>query len=179
MVRSAAPADGKATSVGSANGTTMTPRSSDFDFLIGTWAVRHRRLKARLAGCSDWAEFSGTCAVRTILDGLGNADDNFIELPEGAYCAVTLRTFDPASSLWTIWWLDGRTPGRLDPPMVGRFANGVGTFYGDDVFDGRPILIRFLWTRPQTDSPRWEQAFSADRGATWETNWSMDFSPAR
>jgi len=39
--------------------------------------------------------------------------------------------------------------------------------------NGRPIAIRFTW-RPAVN-PRWEQAFSADGGATWETNWEMEF----
>jgi hypothetical protein len=29
---------------------------------------------------------------------------------------------------------------------------------------------------PAKDSPRWEQAFSADGGANWETNWIMNFT---
>ena len=47
---------------------------------------------------------------------------------------------------WSIWWLDGRNPGRLDPPVVGGFKDGIGTFIADDTFDGRPILVRFLWS---------------------------------
>ena len=62
--------------------------------------------------------------------------------------------------------------------MVGRFEAGIGTFYADDSFGGRPIRVRFLWTGTGTPSPRWEQAFSTDGGATWETNWEMDFTPA-
>jgi hypothetical protein len=38
--------------------------------------------------------------------------------------------------------------------------------------------VRFLWTRTDTESPRWEQAFSDDGGRTWETNWEMDFTRA-
>ena len=41
----------------------------DFDFQRGSWRVRHRRLKARLAGCTEWEEFDGTCEQRPILGG--------------------------------------------------------------------------------------------------------------
>jgi hypothetical protein len=158
---------------------TMQPDRSgaaDFDFFIGNWHVAHRRLKERLAGCTDWVEFGGTTTTQKILGGLGNMDDNFLDLPGGAYRAVTLRSYDPQTGQWTIWWLDGRYPGMLDTPMVGRFENGVGTFYANDTLAGQPIRVRFLWTLPRPDMPRWEQAFSTDAGATWETNWVMEFT---
>ena len=55
----------------------------DFDFLLGDWQVRHRRLGRRLVGDTQWAEFGGTMRARSILAGLGNFDENVIELPEG------------------------------------------------------------------------------------------------
>ena len=44
------------------------------------------------------------------------------------------------SLLWG-WWLDGRNPGALDVPVVGRFADGVGTFFAEDTIDGRAIRV--------------------------------------
>jgi hypothetical protein len=152
--------------------------ANDFDFLVGRWTVKHHRLAKRLAGCTEWAEFDGTATLQPILGGLGNIDDNVLELPEGTYRAVSLRTWDPASDRWAIWWLDARHPHRLDPPVVGRFAGGVGVFEGDDVFEGRPIRVRFRWRDTATAAPRWEQAFSEDGGRSWETNWTMVFTRA-
>ena len=148
----------------------------DFDFFIGSWKVCHRQLKARLAGCSEWVEFAGTCATQTTLGGQGNMDDNFLDKPDGAYRAVTLRAFDPRTGTWSIWWLDGRYPGKLDVAMVGRFDDGVGTFLADDEFAGKAIKVRFLWSHITPSSCRWEQAFSEDGGRSWETNWIMDFT---
>ena len=150
------------------------PAVLDFDFYMGTWRVLHRRLKARLVGSDDCEEFEGTSRAWPILDGAGNIDDNVLELPSGTYRAISLRTFDPVSDRWSIWWLDGRTPGRLDPPVVGGFANGIGTFIAPDTFEGRPILVRFLWSNITDTTCRWEQAFSTDDGATWEVNWIME-----
>jgi hypothetical protein len=149
----------------------------DFDFLHGRWRVRHQRLKDRLVGSADWQEFDGTCVNWATLDGAGNVDDNLLELPAGAYRAMSIRAFDPATNRWAIWWLDSRFPqGPLDPPVVGGFGDdGVGRFLADTTHDGRPIVMRFLWTGVASGSPRWEQAFSTDGGATWEVNWVMQF----
>jgi hypothetical protein len=149
----------------------------DFDFLIGEWVVFHRRLKKRLAGHTEWIEFSGTASVRKILGGFGNFDEFQIPLPEGAYVGSTLRLFNPATQLWSIYWMDSRHP-VLDPPMVGEFSDGRGLFYGDDTFEEQPIRVRFIWTPLTSTTCRWEQAFSIDGGQSWETNWIMTFSRA-
>ncbi|MGI0140037.1 MAG: hypothetical protein ACREBT_02650 [Thermoplasmata archaeon] len=88
-----------------------------------------------------------------------------------------MRVFDPASSEWSIWWFDSRFPRQLDPPLVGRFEGRVGLFFAEDRLNGRPIRVRFVWSRGPEGAPRWEQAFSPDHGTTWETNWYMVFSP--
>ncbi len=148
---------------------------NDFDFVIGDWRVHHRRLKKRLVDCRDWLEFEGTSTTRKILGGFGNLEDNLLELPDGAYRAVAMRAFDPATALWAIWWLDGRRPHQLDVPVIGGFQSGIGSFYADDVLDGMPIKVRFTWSSLDADNARWEQAFSSDGGYIWETNWTMDF----
>ena len=155
----------------------LPPGARDFDFLLGAWRVHHRRLERRLAGSKNWAEFGGTMRAEPILGGLGNFDWNHIDLPEGRYQASTLRLFNPRLASWSLHWVDGRDP-KLDPPLTGTFSDGIGRFFGDDMFEGLPIGVRFLWTHDGADSARWEQAFSADAGASWETNWIMEFTRA-
>ncbi|MES2058662.1 MAG: DUF1579 domain-containing protein [Pseudomonadota bacterium] len=148
----------------------------DFDFLIGSWRVKHRRLKERLTGSNDWQEFDGRCVMQPVLGGVGNIDDNWLDIPGGAYRAVTLRSYDPKTRLWAIWWLDGRNPHTLDVPVKGSFENGLGTFFADDTLRGQPVKLRFLWSAITATSAEWRQALSADGGKTWETNWIMHFA---
>lgn len=151
----------------------------DFDFLVGDWRVHHRRLKERLAGSHEWVEFEGTCSMRPLMGGYSNVDDNVMNMPGGAYRGVGLRAYDPKTGQWAIWWLDSRMPfNPLDPPVKGRFENGVGTFYADDTLRGKPIRMRFIWSHITKTSAHWEQAFSPDGGKTWETNWLMEFERA-
>ncbi len=157
------------------NNSHTVAGSSDFDFFMGKWTVSHRRLKERLVNCEQWEEFRGSSSAQPLLGGLGNIDDNVLDLPEGAYRAATLRSFDPSNGTWAIWWLDGRHPAQLDVPVRGRFENNIGQFFAEDVLGGQAIRVRFLWISSNPDRPRWEQAFSTDAGATWETNWIMEF----
>jgi hypothetical protein len=150
--------------------------AADFDFVIGRWRVRHRRLRSRLNGCTEWIEFDGTTTTSKILGGRGNVEDNVLGFPDGDVKAAALRSFDPETRTWAIWWLDGRWPHTLDVPVVGNFVDGIGTFFANDTFEGEPITIRFIWKTNEGRNPTWEQAFSADGGVTWETNWTMEFA---
>jgi hypothetical protein len=156
----------------------MTPQDAsglrDFDFLFGSWAVRHHKLKRRLAGSDDWSDFAGQLSCRPLIHGLGNMDDNQFDDPAGPYAAVAVRYFNPATRLWTIYWVDGRYP-QMEPAVSGAFKDGVGLFYAEDRFEGKPIRVRFRWSDISSSSARWEQAFSPDAGATWEVNWKMEF----
>jgi hypothetical protein len=145
-----------------------------FDFIAGDWMVNHRKLKAHLAGSDEWMECDGETKGRILLGGFGNIDENLLHQPGGTYRAITLRLFDRSSSIWSIWWVTDLA-GTLEAPVLGGFDRGIGTFFGDEMLDGRPIRVRFIWSDITDSSARWEQAFSADGGATWETNWIMIF----
>jgi hypothetical protein len=148
-----------------------------FDARPGAWKVRHRRLKERLAGSTEWVDFGGDQTWWPTLAGAGNVDDNVFAMPNGSYNGVTLRAYDPKTDQWSIWWLDGRNPhGDLEPPMKGRFVDGVASFHADDTLRGKPIKVRFIWSNITPTTAHWEQAFSPDGGKTWETNWFSDFS---
>lgn len=49
---------------------------------MGHWNVRHRRLRARLAGSDAWDAFNGTLHNWPVLGGFGNVGDNLMDMPE-------------------------------------------------------------------------------------------------
>ena len=149
--------------------------ASDFDFWFGSWEVRNRWLRRRLAGSDDWEEFDATVVARPLLGGVGN-EDEFRTDHAGGFIGMSFRFFDPERRRWSIYWADSRRPGELDPPVFGTFSGDVGVFEGEDVHKGHPILVRFTWSGVTTPTPRWEQAFSDDGGRAWETNWVIDFT---
>ena len=150
-------------------------RSHDFDFLHGRWRIDNERLLERLTGCTDWERFVATSTARPILGGLGNMDDFVTETWRPGFIGMSLRLFNPATRLWSIYWMSNQT-GKLEPAVVGGFKDGIGIFEGDDTLKGRPIRVRFTWSEITENSALWEQAFSEDGGRTWEKNWMMRFA---
>jgi hypothetical protein len=145
-----------------------------FDFLIGTWQIRNHRLVGRLQGSQEWQEFEARSVCNPLPGRLGNRDEYHTDFWQG-FVGLSLRFFAPRSGQWSIYWIDNHGA-QLQPPVIGAFAGDIGVFEGADRFEGRPILVRYTWSRVTTSHPRWEQAFSADGGKTWETNWTMDFT---
>ncbi|HEU5323056.1 MAG TPA: hypothetical protein VFX28_19780, partial [Methylomirabilota bacterium] len=72
----------------------------DFDFLIGTWKVRNRRLRERLKGSTQWDEFDATSAVRPVWGGLANMDEYEGHAPFGLIQGMTVRLYDAATGQW-------------------------------------------------------------------------------
>lgn len=144
----------------------------DFHFLYGRWEVLHRRLMTRGVGGGDWDAFAGTAFCQGLMGGLCNVDEN--DMPERGLQGLSFRTFDVVKRQWGIYWVNG-SAGLLQAPVFGRFENGEGRFYGDDVDAGRPVKVVYDWTEITSASAHWSQAFSYDEGATWETNWTMAF----
>ena len=143
----------------------------DFDFLFGSWRIHNRRL----ADDRSWQEFDAYSEAYPILGKLGNVQTySAPEFPgRPGYQGYALRLFDPDTRLWRIWWASTVGRGRLDPPVLGGFRDGVGQFDGEDVVDGRAVNVRFLWTEITQNSARWEQSFSYDGGQTFVANWIM------
>lgn len=152
---------------------TWPSGARDFDFLQGEWIIHHRRLRERLVGSNEWIEFETPFVMQAILGGLGNIDQ-CRTAGEPFFEGVSLRLFDKADDLWRIYWIDSGGA-RLFPPVVGSFDGPEGIFRGEDSHEGRPVLVLFRWDRQDTSRPTWQQAFSADGGHSWETNWFMSF----
>ena len=152
------------------SGAEQRDGRGDFDFLAGSWRVRNRVLRE-----AEWIEFESEAESRPILGGLGNIDTYRVpDFPgRGEFHGFALRLYDPTTDTWRIWWASTVAPGRLDPPLAGRFVEGEGHFEGDDDVDGRPITIRFKWSDLTPTSARWQQSFSFDEGRTFTCNWVM------
>jgi len=144
----------------------------DFDWEIGTWTTKARVLRNPLSGqAPNWAEYQGTSTVRPLLDGRANFVELSVQGAAGKIEGGSLRLYNPQSRQWSLNFASLRN-GMLTAPVYGGFDDrNRGAFHGQDMLDGRAILVRFIVSRPSKTEARFEQAYSADGGASWETNW--------
>lgn len=143
----------------------------DFDWEIGNWHTSVRVLAEPLSESADeWLQFTGTSLVRPLMDRRANVVELKVTGPSGRVEGLNMRLYEPQAKRWSLSFVNMRD-GLLTPAVYGGFHNGAGEFYGDDQLAGRPIKVRFLVFRQGPDKARFEQAFSGDAGATWETNW--------
>jgi hypothetical protein len=153
--------------------TTQRDGQHDFDPLIGSWKYHLKRRVNPLTGSDKWVEFEGTGVCYKIWEGRAQLDTIELDSPSGHIEGLTLRVYNPQSHQWRLYWANSKI-GVMDPPQVGEFKNGRGEFYAQDTINGRTILVRFDWSRMDTNSPHFEQSFSDDGGKTWEVNWITD-----
>jgi hypothetical protein len=145
----------------------------DFDFELGHWNIHLKRLLHPLTGSKEWIEFDGTSVTRKLWDGRAEIEEFETDGAGGHIEGLTLRTYNPQTHQWSLYWANAKD-GAIGPPQVGQFKDGAGEFYGQDTINGKPVFIRFLWSKTDTDKPHFEQAFSEDGGKTWEVNWITD-----
>ena len=142
--------------------------SRDFDWDIGTWKVHQQRLVHPLTGSTTWVQYDGTDAVQRIWDG-ANTGKVESDGPAGHLEIYTLRLYNPNSHLWSVYFTNPAS-GNLGVPVVGGFSAGRGEFYDQESYNGKAILVRFRVYDITPRSCRFDQAFSADGGNTWEVN---------
>jgi hypothetical protein len=89
--------------------------------------------------------------------------------PAGHIELLTLRLYNPDTHQWSLN-ITGSGSGVLSPPAVGEFKDGHAEFYEQEPIYGKPTIVRFTISDITARSARFEQAFSADWGKTWELN---------
>ena len=142
----------------------------DFDFEIGTWTTRISRLKNPLSRSTTWVQYEGTTVVRGVMGGRANLVELTVDGPAGRIEGVSLRLYNPETQQWNLNFAS-MSDGMLTTPTIGAFKEGRGEFFSKETFKGKPILVRFVISDVTPTSCRFEQAFSADDGKTWEVNW--------
>lgn len=149
--------------------------SHDFDFLPGTWQLVPNNPEGG-------PSLLGRALVRRSDDGALTMEWNATQngssgrgVREDQFSGSMTMSYDSASAQWTIRESEtGST--AVATSAIGHFENGMGSFYGRRTDVGRTVLVRLTWAIWGLGRARFERAFSADGGTSWETNRILQLS---
>ena len=153
------------------------PAPGDFDFFLGDWNVRHRRLAQRLVGSNEWEEYAGTTRCQAILGGIANFNDSTTRRAGATYRSLGLARFRCEDE-----GVDGLVARRPQSDAGRRRRSGAvrRSASARSSPTTRSTASRFACgassLRSRAHAAQWEQAFSPDGGRTWETNYVMHYT---
>jgi hypothetical protein len=148
----------------------------DFDFELGKWKLHLKKLDKPLTGSKKWIEFDGTSVTMPLWNGKSQVEQFEVDAPDGNHIeGMTVRLYSPTSHQWSLYWANQKN-GHFDVPTIGEKVGDHGEYYDQEVFEGRTILVRFIWSKITAKTAHFEQSFSDDGGKTWEVNWITDQS---
>lgn len=154
-----------------------SPEAADFDFWIGDWRIEQKILRQD----GSWLPLEARTSVSATLDGCAliehwEGEVQFFwegmsqpELMKG----LSVRAFDAEAGVWSIHWMDSRTP-RFGTPYRGRFQDDRGEFFRNWVSPQGERKGRITFSDINPDSVRWDLAVSSDDGQSWTTLWIMN-----
>jgi len=114
-------------------------------------------------------ELDGTVVVTKIWNGRAQLEEIEADGPTGHFEGLTLFLYNRETRQWNQNFASSGS-GTLGTPAFGEFKNGRGEFFYQELFHGRAILLRDVWSDITPNSHHFEQAFSDDGGKTWEPN---------
>jgi hypothetical protein len=159
---------------------TLSPpelTAHQFDFWIGSWNILQRILQSD----GTWREFNARTVVTPDLDGyiLVEHWEGTTLLPwEGmtepqSRKALSIRSFDPISEVWNIYWID--TSNRhFIPPSTGKFQDGRGEFFSVLDPNDPNARGRITFSNITTNSVTWD--FAVFKAGDWKTIWIMEMT---
>jgi hypothetical protein len=155
-------------------GAELRDGQHDFDFELGKWHLTLKKLEHPLSGQQKWLDYAGTSVTRPAMNGKAQVEELSLDSPTGPHIdGMTVRLYSPAAHQWSLNWANAKN-GHFDTPTIGEFHGDHGEFFDMEPFDGRQILVRYVWSKMTKTSAHFEQSFSADGGKTWEPNWITD-----
>jgi hypothetical protein len=143
----------------------------DFDFLTGTWKIRHRRLKD--GNKYEWQSFESSATVHRVLNGMGSIEE--LRKADGSDMGMGVRVWLPQEMKWADHWTSAAN-GVVNPAQKGEFIDGEGVFMSEEEVDGVKWLYRGVWDKIAPKSCRWHQSASKDGGKSWEWSWWMEWT---
>jgi len=146
-------------------GSPVVSADRQFDFWIGDWDL-------------TWGEDGrGTNSIKAILDGRFIMEE-FDSGPEESLHGISLSVYNTQTGKWQQTWVDNQGS-YLD--FVGGFRDGVMELRREMTVPAgegeavRMVMQRMVWRDITAHSIEWDWERSEDRGATWQTLWTIHY----
>jgi hypothetical protein len=150
-----------------------TPRdgSHDFDFSKGVWHTHITRTLDPFDGGTRQVTMDGTKTARPVWGGHAWIEEIEADGPNGHWEGATLFLYDAKAGQWSQAYIDSET-GVINPPTIGSFKDGRAELFATEVYQGRNVLVRGVWSDITPNSHRYEISYSQDGGRSWRTGFS-------
>lgn len=142
------------------------PQMKEFDFFIGNWTAISKTLAP---DGTVTAEHKGKWDVEHRNGGRIVFDECTRIAPDGTVtsCAITLRTFCPATDQWEMVFGFSLQP-QIPQTFRGRFVDGEGHFDAAlEIMPNASILAKVRFYDIQKDSFEWSMHVSLNKGENW------------
>jgi hypothetical protein len=155
----------------------QTPRdgSHDFDFARGVWHTHVTQVLDPFEGGTHTVTMEGTKTARPVWGGRAWLEEIEADGPDGHWEGATFFLYNPKSGQWSQTYIDS-AGGEMEPPSIGGFKDGRAELFTTEVYQGRSILVRGVWSDITADAHRYEISYSRDGGRTWATAFKADLT---
>ena len=141
------------------------PEFHQLDFWVGEWDLTWPAQGSGPTG-------TGTNRVEKILDGCV-IQENFTSIAPQPLTGRSVSTYNAREKKWKQTWVDSQGS-YID--LTGEFQNGEMRLTRQAIGpDGKPRLMRMVYTNIKPDSFDWRWESSADDGKTWQVNWPIHY----
>ena len=144
-----------------------SPESRQFDFWVGDWELSYKG--------ADGTVLESRNKITKILDGCVLLEQ-FAGAPGTKLNGHSVSTFDRNAKRWKQTWVDN-TASYLD--FTGGLADGKMVLMRDAERQGKKFMQRMVWQDIRADAFKWLWQRSDDGGATWSTQWEIDYRRAK
>jgi hypothetical protein len=140
------------------------PEWKQFDFWLGDWELSYK--------AADGRTLRSRNKVTKILDGCVLLEQ-FAGAPGTRLDGHSVSTYDRNVKRWKQTWVDN-SASYLD--FTGGFAEEKMILVRDAERQGKKFKQRMVWQDIRADALKWLWQRSDDGGATWSTQWEIDYS---
>ena len=147
----------------------------DFDFARGVWHTHVTQVLDPFEGGAHTETMDGTKTARAVWNGRAWFEEIEADGPHGHWEGASLFVYNARAHQWSQTYIDSDS-GEISPSTIGSFQDGRGEFLGTEIYQGRTVLVRGVWSGISANAHHYEIFYSQDGGRTWVSAFRADLT---